>query len=312
MYIIRVENNMLSLKAVIPVAGLGMKMLPATKAIPKELLPIVDKPLIQHVINECADAGIKDIVLVTHSSKNAIENHFDTSYELEALLESRVKRQLLAEVQSITPKGVTIMHVRQDKQLGLGHAILCARPLIGEHPFVVALPDILLDSTTFNPVRENLAAMVQRFHQNGRSQVLVHPQPVETLSQYSVINCDNEVLAPGKTARMTSIVEKPENAESYHSDLSAVGRYVLSAAIWPILAATGFGAWERIQLSDAIETLLRHRPVEAYHMVGTAYNCGEKLGYVEAFVRFAMTHPSQGAAFTAWLQNKQNELKDKA
>src|SRR5471030_2662271 len=164
---------MKTLKAVIPVAGLGMHMLPATKAIPKEMLPIVDKPMIQYLVEECAAAGIKEIVLVTHASKNAIENHFDTSYELEALLEARVKNTLLAEVQAICPKGLTIMNVRQGEPLGLGHAILSAKPMLGNSPFVVVLPDILLDDSTYNIRTENLADMVKRFHDTGHSQVLV-------------------------------------------------------------------------------------------------------------------------------------------
>lgn len=298
-----------TLKAIIPVAGLGMKMLPATKAIPKEMLPLVDKPLIQHIVNECAQAGIKEIILVTNSSKNAIENHFDTSYELEALLEARVKRQLLAEIQSICPKNVSITSVRQHKQLGLGHAILCAKPLVGDNPFVVVLPDILLDETTYNGKAENLAAMIQRFEESGRSQVLVQHKDIKLLSDYSVINCEAGDLEPGQAARMTSIVEKPERPETYHSELSAVGRYVLSASIWPILEATGFGAWERIQLSDAIATLLQHLPVEAYHLVGTAYDCGEKLEYAEAFVASGLSHPTQGQAFHAWLLQKQQEIQ---
>jgi len=154
---------MTKLKAVIPVAGLGMHMLPATKAIPKEMLPIVDKPMIQYIVDECVAAGIKEIVLVTHASKNAVENHFDTTYELEALLEARVKRQLLSEVQSICPPGVTIMNVRQADPLGLGHSVLCARPMIGDNPFVVVLPDVLLDDSTADHQRYNLAAMVARF-----------------------------------------------------------------------------------------------------------------------------------------------------
>lgn len=161
---------MINLKAVIPVAGLGMHLLPATKAIPKEMLPIVDKPMIQYIVDEIVAAGIKEIVLVTHSSKNAVENHFDTSYELEALLEQRVKRQLLAEVQSICPPGVTIMNVRQAQPLGLGHSILCARPIVGDNPFIVVLPDIIIDSASADPLRYNLAAMVARFNETGRSQ----------------------------------------------------------------------------------------------------------------------------------------------
>lgn len=163
---------MTNLKAVIPVAGLGMHMLPATKAIPKEMLPIVDKPMIQYIVDEIVAAGIKEILLVTHASKNAVENHFDTSYELESLLELRVKRQLLAEVQSICPPGVTIMNVRQGEPLGLGHSILCARPAIGDNPFVVVLPDVVIDDASADPLRYNLAAMIARFNETGRSQVL--------------------------------------------------------------------------------------------------------------------------------------------
>ncbi|STT05168.1 UDP-glucose pyrophosphorylase [Klebsiella michiganensis] len=163
-----------------------MHMLPATKAIPKEMLPIVDKPMVQYIVDEIVAAGIKEIVLVTHSSKNAVENHFDTSYELEALLEQRVKRQLLAEVQAICPPGVTIMNVRQGQQLGLGHSILCARPLIGDNPFVVVLPDIILDDASADPLRYNLAAMVARFNETGRSQVLAKRMEGD-LSEYSVI-----------------------------------------------------------------------------------------------------------------------------
>lgn len=174
---------MANLKAVIPVAGLGMHMLPATKAIPKEMLPIVDKPMIQYIVDEIVAAGIKEIVLVTHSSKNAVENHFDTSYELEALLEQRVKRQLLAEVQAICPPGVTIMNVRQAQPLGLGHSILCARPVVGDNPFVVVLPDIILDGGTADPLRYNLAAMIARFNETGRSQVLAKRMPGD-LSEY--------------------------------------------------------------------------------------------------------------------------------
>ncbi|MBW7984701.1 sugar phosphate nucleotidyltransferase [Enterobacillus tribolii] len=299
---------MSNLKAIIPVAGLGMKMLPATKAIPKEMLPIVDKPLIQLIVDECVHAGIKEIILVTNSSKNTIENHFDTSYELEALLEARVKRQLLEEIQSICPRNITITSVRQHKQLGLGHAILCAKSLVGDNPFVVLLPDILLDSSTYDSRSQNLAAMIQRFRENGRSQVLVQPKNIEDLSEYSVVNCDVENLKAGQTARMISIIEKPDDAKVYRSNLSAVGRYMLSASIWPILAATGFGAWERIQLSDAISTLLQHLPVEVYHLVGTAYDCGEKLGYAEAFVAGGVSHPVQGKFFREWLLKKQKTL----
>jgi UTP--glucose-1-phosphate uridylyltransferase len=198
--------NMANLKAVIPVAGLGMHMLPATKAIPKEMLPIVDKPMIQYIVDEIVAAGIKEIVLVTHSSKNAVENHFDTSYELEALLEQRVKRQLLAEVQAICPPGVTIMNVRQAQPLGLGHSILCARPVVGDNPFVVVLPDIILDGGTADPLRYNLAAMVARFNETGRSQVLAKRMPGD-LSEYSVIQTKEPMVAKGRWRVSSSLLK---------------------------------------------------------------------------------------------------------
>ena len=165
-------------KAVIPVAGLGTRMLPATKAIPKEMLPVVDKPLIQYVVKEAIAAGIKEIILVTHSSKNSIENHFDKSFELEATLEKRVKRQLLAEVQNICPKDVTIMHIRQGEAKGLGHAILCAHPLVGDNPFAVLLPDVLIDEVASDPLKDNLAEMVKMFVETSVSQIMVEPAPV--------------------------------------------------------------------------------------------------------------------------------------
>lgn len=189
------------LKAVIPVAGLGTRMLPATKAIPKEMLPVVDKPLIQYIVNECVAAGIKDIVLVTHSSKNAIENHFDTSFELEAVLESRVKRQLLEEVKGICPPDVTVMQVRQGQAKGLGHAVLCARPMVGDEPFVVLLPDVLLDDATADLHKENSAKMLQRFDETGHSQIMVEPVPEEDVSKYGVVDCGGVVLE-GARARL--------------------------------------------------------------------------------------------------------------
>lgn len=292
---------MTTLKAVIPVAGLGMRMLPATKAIPKEMLPIVDKPLIQYIVGECVAAGIKDIILVTHSSKNAIENHFDTSFELEAMLEARVKRQLLDEVQSICPKGVTLMHIRQGQAKGLGHAVLCAKPLVGDHPFVVVHPDILLDDATSDAKKDNLAHMIARFETTGVSQVLVQEMDAALLRNYSAVACENPDLQPGESSRMLSIIEKPEPEVKLSSNFSAVGRYVLSADIWPVLERTAPGAWGRIQLTDAISGLLRDKTIDALRLVGESFNCGEKMGYLRAFVSYGLRHPVQGEAFRKWL-----------
>lgn len=293
---------MTTLKAVIPVAGLGMRMLPATKAIPKEMLPIVDKPLIQYIVNECVSAGIKEIILVTHSSKNAIENHFDTSFELEAMLEARVKRQLLDEVKSICPKGVTLMHVRQGQPKGLGHAVLCAKSLVGNSPFVVLLPDVLLDDVKADLKKDNLANMISRFEQTGINQVLVQTADEHVLHDYSVVECETNTLKPGESARITSIIEKPGLDLHLQSNYSAVGRYVLSADIWPILEKTEAGAWGRIQLTDAIAELLKYQPVEAMELVGESFNCGEKMGYMRAFVTYGLRHPTQGKIFREWAQ----------
>ncbi|KHT61622.1 UTP--glucose-1-phosphate uridylyltransferase [Photobacterium gaetbulicola] len=288
-------------KAVIPVAGLGTRMLPATKAIPKEMLPIVDKPLIQYVVNECVAAGIKEIVLVTHSSKNSIENHFDTSFELEATLEKRVKRQLLDEVQNICPKDVTIMHVRQGQAKGLGHAVLCAHPLVGDEPFAVVLPDVILDDAASDLRRENMAAMVKAFNDTQISQVMVEPVPMSEVSSYGVADISGAELKPGQTAAMTKVVEKPAREEA-PSNLAIVGRYVLPAEIWALLARTPVGAGDEIQLTDAIDMLMVDQQVNAFHMSGKSHDCGSKLGYMQAFVEYGMRHESLGEEFTAYLK----------
>ncbi|BEM32208.1 UTP--glucose-1-phosphate uridylyltransferase GalU [Serratia sp. Lou2A] len=289
------------LKAVIPVAGLGTRMLPATKAIPKEMLPVVDKPLIQYIVGECVAAGIKDIVLVTHSSKNAIENHFDTSFELEAVLEARVKRQLLAEVQNICPPDVTVMQVRQGQAKGLGHAVLCAKPMVGDSPFVVLLPDVLLDDATADLRTENLAKMIQRFEATGCSQIMVEPVPEQDVSKYGVVDCAGATIAAGESAPMSAVVEKPSREEA-PSNLAVVGRYVLSAAIWPLLEKTPPGAGDEIQLTDAIAMLMDEQRVEAFHMSGKSHDCGDKLGYMKAFVQYGLRHATEGEDFSRWLK----------
>lgn len=292
-------------KAVIPVAGLGTRMLPATKAIPKEMLPIVDKPMIQYIVNECVAAGIKEIVLVTHSSKNAIENHFDKSFELETTLENRVKRQLLDEIQAICPKGVTIMHVRQGEAKGLGHAVLKARPIIGNDPFVVVLPDVILDDSSANLKTENLAAMLTRFNETGCSQIMVEPVPMNMVSNYGVADCGGVQLAPGESKLMTAVVEKPSIDEA-PSNLAVVGRYVLSAQIWDLLEFTLPGAGDEIQLTDAIASLMKVENVEAFHMTGKSHDCGSKLGYMKANVEYGLRHPEFGSEFKDYLQTLQS------
>ncbi|PKM19399.1 MAG: UTP--glucose-1-phosphate uridylyltransferase [Gammaproteobacteria bacterium HGW-Gammaproteobacteria-15] len=288
------------LKAVIPVAGLGTRMLPATKAIPKEMLPVVDKPLIQYVVSECIAAGIKQIVLVTHSSKNSIENHFDKSFELESMLEKRVKRQLLDEVQAICPKDVTIMHVRQGEAKGLGHAVLCALPLVGNAPFAVVLPDVLIDSYDSDLRRDNLAKMIQLFEQSGVSQVMVEPVPHNMVSSYGVADVDGQQMTAGESVKMTAIVEKPA-VEQAPSSLAVVGRYVFSPNIWQQLRRTPVGAGDEIQLTDAIALLMEAEAVNAYHITGRSHDCGNKLGYMQAFVEHGLRDKHLGPDFKQWL-----------
>jgi len=290
-------------KAVIPVAGLGTRMLPASKAIPKEMLPIADKPIIQYVVNEIISAGIKEIILVTHSSKNSIENHFDKSFELESILEKRVKRQILEEVQAICPKDVTIMHVRQGTAKGLGHAISCARPVVGNHPFAVVLPDVMINDYDSNLATDNLAEMVQLFNETKASQVMVDAVPEQDVSKYGVVDINGEALAAGESKAMKGMVEKPELIDA-PSNLAVVGRYVLSSEIWDILEKTPVGAGDEIQLTDAIATLMSWEQVNAYHMKGSYHDCGDKLGYMQAFVEYSKRHPVLGEAFKQYLNTK--------
>ncbi|MGY5452953.1 UTP--glucose-1-phosphate uridylyltransferase GalU [Agarivorans sp. MS3-6] len=287
-------------KAVLPVAGLGTRMLPATKAIPKEMLPIVDKPLIQYVVQEAIAAGIKEIILVTHSSKNSIENHFDTSFELEATLEKRVKRQLLEEVRSICPKDVTIMHIRQGVAKGLGHAILCAKPLIGDNPFAVLLPDVILDDSTSDLKTQNLADMVRKFDDTGSSQVMVEAVAQEDVSKFGIADINGANIGPGESADMIATVEKPSVDEA-PSNLAVVGRYVLSAQIWKELARTPPGAGDEIQLTDAIASLMKKEKAQAYYMVGKSHDCGSKFGYLKAFVEYGLRHPELKDRFKKYL-----------
>jgi len=295
-------------KAVIPVAGLGTRMLPATKAIPKEMLVLADKPLIQYVVNECAAAGITEIILVTHSSKNAIENHFDTSFELESTLEARVKRQLLEDVRSICPPGVTIMHVRQGQAKGLGHAVLCAKPMVGDAPFVVVLPDVLVDEYEADLKTENLAKMLALYNEHQTSQIMVEAVPQELVSSYGVVDLQGQNIEPSQSKPIEAIVEKPKQEEA-PSNLAVVGRYVLSENIWPLLKETAPGAGGEIQLTDAIAKLIQQEQVDAFYMTGKSHDCGSKLGYMQAFVEYSMHHDIEGPAFKEWL-NKGKPKQD--
>ena len=295
-------------KAVIPVAGLGTRMLPATKAIPKEMLPVVDKPLIQYVVNEAISAGINEIVLVTHASKNPIENHFDTSFELEAQLERRVKRQLLTEIQSICPKGVTVISVRQSQAKGLGHAILCAKSVIGDAPFAVLLPDVLVDEASCDLRRDNLAEMVKLYNQTETGQIMVEGVPEDQVDQYGIADVNGHDLQPGESIPLAQLVEKPARDEA-PSNLAVVGRYVLPADIWPLLAKTPAGAGDEIQLTDAIAMLMEKQTVNAYYMKGKSHDCGNKQGYMQANVEHALRHKEIGNDFKQYLKQLVSEFE---
>lgn len=299
-------------KAVLPVAGLGTRMLPATKAIPKEMLPLVDKPLIQYVVKEAVEAGIKEIVLVTHSSKNSIENHFDTSFELEATLEARVKRSLLEEVRAIVPKDVTIISVRQPQPLGLGHAVLCAKPIVGNEPFAVLLPDVIIDEYESDLTKDNLAQMIARFETTRASQIMVEPVPKEQVNQYGVVDISGEELCQGDSAVISDMVEKPAIEEA-PSNLAITGRYVLSNKAWDLLEYTPPGAGGEIQLTDALHSLRKLESLEAYHLKGKSHDCGSKLGYLMANVEYTLRCGKLGADFknelTRFLVNEHKSLK---
>lgn len=288
--------------AIIPVAGLGTRLLPATKAIPKEMMPLVDKPLIQYVVSEAVASGIKNIVFVTHSSKNAIENHFDTSFELEATLEKRVKRQLLAEVQNITPKDVTIMHVRQGEAKGLAHAIRCAYPIVGDNPFAILLPDVIIDDHCSNLKTENLSAMIKAFDENQRAQIMVQEVPKKDVVDYGIVDINGTILHENEIADINYIVEKP-SIENAPSNLAVVGRYVLPKTIWPLFQKTPLGANGEFQLTDTIDLLMKEETVCAYHIVGKSHDCGNKEGYIKSIIEYAIRHKDLGNSIKDFIKS---------
>ncbi|WP_280561937.1 MULTISPECIES: UTP--glucose-1-phosphate uridylyltransferase GalU [unclassified Chromohalobacter] len=291
-------------KAVLPVAGLGTRCLPASKAIPKEMITIVDKPVIQYVVEEAVAAGIKEIVLVTHSSKSAIENHFDKNFELEAMLEAKGKDELLAEVRNIVPEDVSIIAVRQSVALGLGHAVLCAQSVIGDDPFAVLLPDVLVDAGNLS--QNDLAGMIAAYDKSGQAQIMVENVPQEMTHKYGIVALEGETPAPGDSAPLTGMVEKPK-VEEAPSSLAVIGRYLLPAAIFPLLAETKPGAGNEIQLTDALEVLRQQQGAEAYRMRGNTYDCGHQLGYLEATLALAKRHPQYGEGFRSLLSRYANE-----
>ena len=282
-------------KAVFPVAGFGSRFLPVTKASPKEMLPIVDKPLIQYAVEEAAAAGITDMVFVTGRNKRAIEDHFDKAYELETELERMNKNALLGVVRSVLPEGVRCIYIRQAEPLGLGHAVLCARPVVGEDPFAVLLADDLIDA---NPPA--MARMAQVFEREGASLLGVEEVPRDQTQSYGIVTIDR---MNGDLARIHSIVEKPRPADA-PSNLAVIGRYVLTPRIFDLLAALTPGAGGEIQLTDAISELLVHERVLAMRLPGKRFDCGSKLGYLEATVAYGLRHPEIGEDFARYLKSR--------
>ena len=285
-------------KAVFPAAGLGTRFLPATKAQPKEMLPLVDKPIIQYAVEEALASGIETIIIVTGRGKSAIEDHFDVSYELEKILEERRQHDLLATVRQVSDL-IHVSYVRQKEALGLGHAILMARELVGEEPFAVLLGDDIIDA----PV-PCLRQMLDVYENFPASLVAIQEVPREMLSHYGVIS-GNPIGYNGtfdQLYQVSDLVEKPQ-AEAAPSNLAIIGRYILEPEIFDLLESTAPGAGGEIQLTDALRALLRQRPVYGWRFDGKRYDAGDKLGFLTATVEFALRRPDLGEAFREYLKN---------
>ncbi|KAF1022963.1 MAG: UTP--glucose-1-phosphate uridylyltransferase [Acinetobacter bereziniae] len=279
-------------KAILPVAGLGTRFLPASKSIPKEMVTVVDRPAIEYVVKEAVAAGIEQIILVTHSSKASIENYFDRNFELETTLENKKKIDLLQEITEILPSNVSVISVRQPQPLGLGHAVLCAKSVVGDEDFAVLLPDVLVKE---NSVENDLARMIQRFSTSNASQIMVEAVPDHLVDQYGIVDVETSP-EEGESIVMQGIVEKP-TVGTAPSNLSVVGRYVLPAKIMQLLEQTPKGAGNEIQLTDAIAALQKLESVEAYRMKGQTFDCGSKIGYLKAVLHYGVEHPKLGEEF---------------
>jgi UTP--glucose-1-phosphate uridylyltransferase len=282
-------------KAVFPVAGLGSRFLPATKAQPKEMLPIVDKPLIQYAIEEAVEAGITEMIFITGRNKRAIEDHFDKAYELEAELEAAGKQQLLEMVRGVIPKNVNCMYIRQPMALGLGHAVLCAKPIVGDDAFAVLLADDFMQGERDGP--GVMAQMTATFAREQSSLLGVQDVPRAHTKQYGIVSTDPFAE---RLEKVGAIVEKPA-PELAPSTLAVVGRYVLTPRIFSCLEKIGKGAGGEIQLTDGIEALMQYETVLAYRYQGRRFDCGSKLGYLQASVEIGLQHAETGAAFADWL-----------
>jgi UTP--glucose-1-phosphate uridylyltransferase len=281
-------------KAVFPVAGLGTRFLPATKTVPKEMLPVVDKPLIQYAVDEAIEAGIDTLVFVTNRYKHAVADYFDKAYELEQKLEKAGKSELLAMIRDVLPKHVRCVFVTQTEALGLGHAVLCAKPIIGNEPFAVLLPDDLI----WSKGRGALGQMVDLAGKENASVISVQQVPQEQTSSYGIVSAPKFT---GRFGAIEQIVEKPK-PEIAPSNLAVVGRYVLSGAIFPILEKTRTGTGGEIQLTDAIAGLLKQEKVLAYQFEGRRFDCGTRIGLIEATIQYALDHDDLAAEARAYMQ----------
>lgn len=279
-------------KAILPVAGLGTRFLPASKSIPKEMVTVVDRPAIEYVVREAVAAGIEQIILVTHSSKASIENYFDRNFELEATLEYKKKFDLLKEITDIVPAHVSVVSVRQPQPLGLGHAVLCAKSIVGNDDFAVLLPDVLVKAKS---EQNDLARMIQRFDESHAAQIMVEAVSDDLVDQYGIVDVAT-IPQEGQSQIMQGIVEKPAVGAA-PSNLSVVGRYVLPAKIMQLLEQTPKGAGNEIQLTDAIAMLQESEQVEAYRMQGQTFDCGSKLGYFKAILHYGIEHLQLGHDF---------------
>ena len=279
-------------KAVFPVAGMGSRFLPATKASPKEMMPVVDKPLIQYAVEEAVAAGITDMVFITGRNKRAIEDHFDKAYEMESELEARGKHELLRLVQDTVPSHINCIYIRQAEPLGLGHAVLCAAPVVGDEPFAVLLADDLIDADP--PV---LRQMVEAFGKHESSLLGVQNVPFSDTGAYGIVSVEPDRHG---LQNVTAIVEKPA-PEKAPSNLAVIGRYVLTPRIFHHLRRVQAGAGGEIQLTDAIAALIEEEPVLAFPFHGVRYDCGSKLGYLKATIAYGRKHPEVGQAFTEYL-----------
>jgi UTP--glucose-1-phosphate uridylyltransferase len=280
--------------AVFPVAGRGTRFLPVTKASPKEMLPIVDKPLIQYAVDEALSAGADTLIFITGSSKRAIEDHFDSNPELEAVLQAQGKKDLLDTLRGILPSWASCVYIRQPAPLGLGHAVLCARPVVGNAPFMVHLADDLIDAKT-----PCLKQMAEVFEKHQVSVLGVQNVPRQDTDKYGIVSLETSI-AP-RLGKMSHIVEKPK-PDKAASTLAVVGRYLLTGAIFEDLAKIGKGAGGEIQLTDGIARLMQREPVYAFEFEGKRYDCGSKLGYLQATVEYGLKHASLGPEFAKYLR----------